>query len=172
MLSNTRMIYKLIILYFLDSVDFALSNAVISDFILEKGYTDYFNIQTAFNELAQEQLIKSEATLKTTSYIITEDGKKTLDCFHYELSPAIKNEIKEYLNENFNSIVEMLSVSSDYTRIRANEYLVTMKVSERNTLIASVSLTVSGEEAAQACCRNWDEKNSDIYTYLIRQLLK
>ena len=49
MISTPQTLFKLMILYFLDSVDFSLSNAVISDYILEKGYTDYFNIQKAFS---------------------------------------------------------------------------------------------------------------------------
>ena len=35
-------LYKLIILYILNRVDFPLTNAQISEFILEEGYTTYF----------------------------------------------------------------------------------------------------------------------------------
>ena len=34
-------LYKLIILYMLDKVDFPLTNSQISEFVLDKGYTDY-----------------------------------------------------------------------------------------------------------------------------------
>ncbi len=171
MTSTPQMIYKLMILYFLDSVNFPLSNAVISDYILDKGYTDYFNIQKAFSELCEEGLIESETSHKSTSYHLTDDGKQTLDCFHYELSPAIKTEIKEYLKEHFNTIIEMLSISSDYTRIRNNEYLVTMKITERDTLITEVKLTVSSEAAARECCLGWEKNSSDIYSFLVKKLM-
>ncbi len=171
MISTPQTLFKLIILFFLDSVDFSLSNAIISDFILGHGYTNYFNIQTAFNELEEESLISSSSSHKSTYYRITEDGKQTLDCFHYEISAEIKQEIKDYLKEHFNEIIETLSVSSDYSRIRMNEYLVTCKIVERDTLLASVQLTVATEEMAQNACLNWTANNSSIYAFLVKSLL-
>ena len=46
-------LYKLIILYMLDKVDFPLTNSQISEFVLDKGYTDYFKLQQALSELAE-----------------------------------------------------------------------------------------------------------------------
>lgn len=171
MISTPGTLYKLMILWFLDSVDFPLSNAIISNYILEKGYTDYFKIQTTFSELEEASLISSTSSHKTTYYTITDDGKKTLECFHHEISQEIKAEIKDYLKTHFNEIVEMLSISSDYTKIRKNEYLVSCKFTERDSVLASIELTVSNEESAQVVCKNWAEKNSEIYSYLIKTLL-
>ena len=42
-------LYKLIILYMLDKVDFPLTNSQISEFVLDKGYTDYFKLQQALS---------------------------------------------------------------------------------------------------------------------------
>ncbi len=171
MISTPQTLFKLMILYFLDSVEFSLSNAIISDYILGAGYTDYFNIQKAFSELEDESLIISTSTHKTTYYNITDDGRKTLECFHYEISKDIKNEIKEYLKEHFRDIVEALSVVSDYTRVRMNEYSVSCKITERDQVLASVGLTVSDEETARTVCGNWADHNNDIYSYLIKILL-
>ena len=38
-------LYKLMILYLIEKVDFPLSNSQISEFILDKGYTNYFTVQ-------------------------------------------------------------------------------------------------------------------------------
>lgn len=171
MISTPQTLFKLMILFFLDSVDFSLSNAIISDFFLDRGYTNYFNVQTLFSELEDEKLISSSSTHKSTYYTITNDGKDTLNCFHYEISPDIKNDIKEYLKEHFNTIVEMLSVNSDYSRVRTNEYIVNCKICERDSLIASVSITVASEELARLVCSNWEKNNSEIYSFLIKSLL-
>ena len=171
MISTPQTLYKLIILYFLDSVDFSLSNAIISEYILGKGYTDYFTIQKSLSELEEEKLIESSSTHKSTYYTITDDGKQTLDCFHYEISQTIKDEIKNYLKDHFTDIIDYLSVVSDYERVRKNEYLVTCKLLERDTLIASVSLTVTTEEAAQDVCNNWSKNNAAVYAYLCKNLM-
>lgn len=172
MISTPQTLFKLMILFFLDSVEFPLSNAVISDYILGAGYTDYFNIQTAFSELEDELLIVSASTHKTTYYSITDDGRKTLECFHYEISNKIKDEIKTYLKEHFSEIVEALSVVSDYMRVRANEYLATCKIMERDSMLASIGITVPDEESARLVCKNWADKNNEIYSYLVKTLLK
>ena len=39
-------LYKLMILYLIEKVDFPLSNSQISEFILDKGYTNYFTVQS------------------------------------------------------------------------------------------------------------------------------
>ena len=42
------MLYKLMVLYMLNKVDFPLTNSQISEFILDKGYTNYFTLQQMF----------------------------------------------------------------------------------------------------------------------------
>ena len=51
-MADTFTLYKLIILYMLDKISFPLSNAQLSEFILEKEYTDYFTVQSALSELS------------------------------------------------------------------------------------------------------------------------
>ena len=59
-------LYKLIVLYMLDRVDFPLSTSQISEFVLDKGYTTYFKLQQALSELIPLRLI----ILKTTFHRI------------------------------------------------------------------------------------------------------
>lgn len=171
MTSPIQTIYKLTILYMLDCVDFQLSNAIISDFILKEEFTDYFNIQTALNELIDDGLITSSTTYKTTYYGLTADGKETLGCFHYEISGQIKNDVKEYLKEHFNEIVETLSVVSDYSKYSDNNYIAECKILERGTFLASIKLSVQSEHQAHSVCSNFKNNCSDIYTYLVKNLL-
>ena len=44
-------LYKLIVLYMLDQVDFPLTGAQVSDFILTKEYTSFLTLQQAISEL-------------------------------------------------------------------------------------------------------------------------
>lgn len=54
-------LYKLIILYMLDKVDFPLTNSQISEFILNEGYTTYFKLQQALSELLDSGFIREES---------------------------------------------------------------------------------------------------------------
>ena len=57
MTSESLKLYKLIILYFLSKTKQPISNAIISDFILDKGYTDYFSIQQTLASLTDDKMI-------------------------------------------------------------------------------------------------------------------
>ncbi len=77
-MAETLTLYKLIILCMLDKVEFPLSNAQISEFILEKEYTDYFTVQQAVSELLDAGLIRLVPLRSTSLYRITPEGEKTL----------------------------------------------------------------------------------------------
>ena len=63
-------LYKLIILHMLEHIDFPLSNAQISDFFLDREYTDYFTIQQVIHDLMDSGLVRTENTHNSTRYII------------------------------------------------------------------------------------------------------
>lgn len=171
MTSDAMTLYKLIILFILDKVDFSLTNAQLSDFILNKGYTNYFNIQQAINELEEVELIHGK-TIRNSSYFeITREGKETLSFFNKEIGDTIKNEILEYLRENKYQLREEVSTVSDFYEEKKGEYITRCYVQERGSKIVEVSLNVSSEEEAMSICNNWRDKSQEIYAYLMRELL-
>ena len=89
-------LYKLIILHMLEHIDFPLSNAQISDFFLDREYTDYFTIQQVIHDLMDSGLVRTENTHNSTRYIITPAGKETLHFFHDKISPSIEEDIAAY----------------------------------------------------------------------------
>ena len=62
MATDASTLYKLIILYMLDRVNSPMTNAQISEFVLEKGYTTYFTLQEVLNTLISDGFITEEAT--------------------------------------------------------------------------------------------------------------
>ena len=87
-------LYKLIILYMLKKVDFPLTNAQISEFVLDQEYTTYFTLQQAISELVEAGLIRMETIRNTSQYYLTEDGDMTLGYFTQRTSTAISRKTK------------------------------------------------------------------------------
>ena len=52
-------VYKLIVLYMLQNTENTLTNSQISEFILDREYTNYFHLQQAISELVEAELITS-----------------------------------------------------------------------------------------------------------------
>ena len=56
MIQEPETLYKLMILYMLDKVNFPLTNSQLSEFFLDKEYTTYFTLQSVLTELAEATL--------------------------------------------------------------------------------------------------------------------
>ncbi len=168
---ETLMLYKLIILYILDRVDFPLTNAQLTHFITEKEYTSYFNVQQVLSDLVEDGFISLHQTKSSSQYRITPEGKETLDFFYQNISRNIRDDIDMYLSEQKYSLREEVSNIADYYEVKKNEYIVQLQVIERDTKIIEISLTVPTKENAETICAHWKKKNADIYAYVLNTLL-
>ncbi len=163
--------YKIIILFILEKVGDPVPHSVLAGFLLDKGYTTYFNLNQALAELVDTDLIAEQATHDTSYYHLTEAGKKTSSLFCNDLSKEIRTDITNYLTDNKFEILEAVSLYTDYTRIGANEYVATCSVKENGTPLLELRLGVSNEQEAQAACRNWKDKSASLYEKVITELL-
>jgi len=170
MTSEASKLYKLIILYFLSRTRQPMPNAIISDFILTNGYTDYFSIQQTLASLTENKMVKAEHTRSASYYSITQSGTETLGFFGNQLPDGTKIQIDEYLDKNKVNIVKSSTVHTDYTKAKPGEYIVKASVLERGSTIFGLSLNVPSEEDAIQACKRFKEKNEDIYHYLLKRL--
>lgn len=165
-------LYKLIVLYMLEKVDFPLSNTQISDFFLEKEYTNYFTVQQVMHDLIETDLIHTESTHSNTQYTITAAGKETLHFFHDKISAAIQNDILHYFDKHKVELKNENSVLSDYYKTTNNEYAARCQLKEHGNPMIDLTLTVHTKDQAEAICANWKDQTSAVYAYLMELLLK
>lgn len=76
MLQDPLTLYKLIVLYMLNRVNFPMTNAQVSDYILEKEYTNYLTLQQVINELSDAHMISLETIRNRTHLSITAEGRR------------------------------------------------------------------------------------------------
>lgn len=172
MQSDTFMLYKLMILYILSRVNFPLTNAQLTSFILEKEYTNYFNLQQVISDLLDDAFITMKTIRNSSLYRITDTGKETLLLFDNMISSGIKEDIEAYLRVNKYELQEEVSTPADFYQIKKGEFSTHLSVIERDTPIIDLTLVVTTEEEAERICNNWKEKSSDVYTYLMSSLLE
>ncbi len=67
MLSDPITLYKLMILYMLDHVNFPLTNSQLTDFFLDHEYTTYFTLQQALNPPTIPPATRSQKRVTTRS---------------------------------------------------------------------------------------------------------
>lgn len=154
----------------LDRVTFPLTNAQISDFVLEKEYTNFLTLQQVINELTEAGMISSQSNRNRTHLAITKEGRETLHYFENRVSDAIKADIMTYFQENEFTLRNEVSVLGDYYKSTSGEYEAHLVAKDRGINLIDITLSVPVEEVAAAICDNWQKKNQDIYKYLIQEL--
>ena len=171
MFQDPLTLYKLIVLYMLDRVNFPLTNAQVSDFILEREYTNYLTLQQVINELLDARMITSRTILNRTHLSITPEGRETLHFFQNRINHGIKNDIDSYFRENEYVLRNEVSVLGDYYyRAGIGEYEAHLVAKDRGVSLVDIRMAVLTEEIARSICDNWQKKNQEIYQYLTGQL--
>jgi len=171
MFQDPLTLYKLIVLYMLDRVNFPLTNAQVSDFILEREYTNYLTLQQVINELLDARMITSRTILNRTHLSITAEGRETLHFFQNRINHGIKKDIDSYFRENEYVLRNEVSVLGDYYyRAGIGEYEAHLVAKDRGVSLVDIRMAVPTEEIARSICDNWQKKNQEIYQYLTGQL--
>lgn len=165
-------IYKLTILYMLDKAGFPLSNTQLSNFFLEKEYTDYFRIQEVIGTLVDSNLISAESTHSNTQYSLTSAGRETLNFFRDKITDGILQDVRDFFDENKFEFRQENSSVADYYKTTNQKYAVRCQVRSDNVTIIDLTLTVNTREQAEAICAHWKDNNDDVYAYLMDILLK
>ena len=170
-MSEPLTLYKLIVLYMLQKVDFPLTNSQISEFILDHGYTTYFTLQSVLSELSESEMIRQETIRNSSYYSITDSGEEALRYFQNRISRSIRDEIDQYLKENKMQLRDEVSVIADYYKNTADEYSVRCVVREKYSNPIDLTITVPDEVQAKIACRNWKQNCQKIYEFVMKELL-
>ena len=114
MAMDSSTLYKLIIMYMLNKVNFPLTNTQITDFFLEKEYTNYFNVQQVISELIDSHLISVETVRNTSYYHITSEGGETLGFFVNKIPSGIIDDMDLFLIKNKYELRNEVGTIADY----------------------------------------------------------
>lgn len=169
-MSDPLTLYKLIILYMLNRVDFPLTKAQIGDFILEREYTNFLTLQQAIGELIDAGFVTAKSIRNRTHLILTEDGRQTLSFFGNQISDSIKKDIDEYFRNHELEMRNEVSILADYYKSTSGEYEAHLIAKDKGISLIDLTLSVPLEETAISICDNWQKKNQEIYQYLIEHL--
>lgn len=166
------MIYKITTLEMLSKAEEPLSNVQITDFFLDCGYTDYFNVQQVLNDLLNSRLISSETMHNNTRYRLTEEGAATLELFYDKITDAITEDLQAYLQEHRIEFRKDNALSAHYDKAVGGGYLVHCRAREGQRDIIDLTLHVATREQAETICNNWKVRSEDVYMTLMDTLIQ
>ena len=171
MSTDATTLYKLMVLYMLNKVNFPLSNSQIAEFMLDRQYTNYFTLQEVLHSLANDGFVQILTYRSSTQYKLTREGIDTISFFDSKISPAIREDIDKYLKENKYDLKCEVGTTSDYYKSTGGDYIVHCQVKEGNTNLIELNIAVPLEQQADAMCAKWKDASQDIYDFVIHKLM-
>ncbi len=164
-------LYKLMILYMLDNLEFPMTTSQLSEFFVNKGYTSYFHLQQAINELHDARFIRGEVVRNTTNYYLTASGQETLDMFLGKIPDPIKKDILDYFSLKKYQLRKEVDITADYYPLKKGEYMVKTQIKEKGSTLMELYLNVVSKEQAIEVCDKWSEKCESVYSKVMELLL-
>ena len=154
----------------LNKVKFKLTYSQISEFILEKEYTNFMTLQQVISDLQDTELIKTDTLNNRTYFTITDEGRNTLSYFGNRIGDAIVEDIDSFLAQKHLELKNEASITATYYKSTSGEFEADLVAKEKDTILAEIKLSVPTEDMAVTICDNWQDKNQSIYKYLMQEL--
>lgn len=170
MLSDTKTLYKLMVLYMLKQVGSPVAASSLSDFFISHQYTNYFTLQDVYSELSETELISISNMQNSVRYTITHDGEETLGFFSNKIPAGIIDDINSYLKDNKFKIRNEVGTSANFYKSTGQDYIVHCEVLEGKAPLIAIDLSIPDKDQAERMSKNWKSKSQDIYSYIIKKL--
>lgn len=163
---------KLIILHTLAEFNVPLTNTQTTEFILEQDLMNYFELQQYLNDLVNTSMLEYSESEGDFYYLITENGKNSVEFFADRLSKSIRRKINDAIESKKKAIVTFTSIDADYEKLDDNEYVVHLTVEENQVKLIDMKLNMISNKHAKMVCDNWKKNAQFLYGDILALLTK
>ncbi|MCQ2492088.1 MAG: DUF4364 family protein [Lachnospiraceae bacterium] len=171
MTQDTNLLYKLIVLFMLDQVEFPLTNSQIVEYVIDRGYTNYFTLQSVINDLVESEMIYVENVRNSSLYHIQSAGREAIEMFGDRMSSAIKEDILLYFEENRFELRNEVEITAEYYNNKKDDYFIHGVIKEKGNILLELTLNVGTKDDAVRICDHWNKNSSDVYGMLVEKLI-
>ena len=161
---------KLLLLYILNGIKLSISNNQLTQIMLENNFINYFTLQQYISELVASNFLEYIESNNKHRLVITKEGNKTLNFFIERISNTKKRAIDNYLKKQIDNIKKEITITSDYTIEKENNFIVNLKAMENDSILIDIKLNVASNNQARGLCSKWQNNSSDLYSKIIQLL--
>ena len=163
---------KLILLYALDKMEVALQESVILDMVTENNWLNYMDCKVALTDLIKNNMITNVATKGCNPrYAITSDSREGLKHYFVEIPSSLRENIAEIIKLNKIKYRKKQDYFSDYYKNTDGTYTVVLKIESTNTPLMDLKLVFQNRNKAKWLFKNWSEKASTLYEFILENLI-
>ncbi|TJX13773.1 DUF4364 family protein [Tissierella creatinini] len=157
---------KLLILYIIKNIPLPLTNAQLTELILEKGFMNFFALQQYLIELNEGDLIKVDDL--TMNYQLLQKGEDMLELFKGKIPERIIQELDIEFNHIEKAKVKETQVVGDYYQKENQQYTVNLKLVENHETLFSLYFDVATEDQSKKITNIWKENTQSIYENILQ----
>lgn len=161
---------KLLLLYILKELNRPISNTQLTEIVLENNLINYFTLQQYISELDSSEFIRYEDISEKKLIVLTKKGENVLSFFKDRISPSKISILTKYISDKIELIKKELTIHSDYTIIKDDNFVVELKAIEDTLPLIDLKITVPSKKQATILCSKWQENPSEIYNKIINIL--
>lgn len=163
--------HKLLILYFMSSINSSINSMDITNFLIENNYTDYLTAQQYFAELSEQGLINLYQNDKKVFYKINEKGLQTLELFNNRLSSGNRNVVDTYLKDFQDLSTNTLHATFDYDIIDDDVYNIKCSISKDKKTLYNLEIPNVSKVKLDKIKDKWETNKLSIMKYLKDNLI-
>ncbi len=162
---------KLLLLLALDCMNMPITGIYINDLLLQPGYMNYFNIQTALGELVEAGCIdRIPDSDGIPMYAINEKGKETFREFSYLLPDGLATKYEDHIIKNRAQVKRLIEINASVFTVGKDDYYVRCFVRDKGTYVIDLKIPAASRDDANKICRAWRENSSEIFTEILKTL--
>ena len=164
---------KLLLLYLIDKMDLPLSRSQITDYILEAEFMDYYTLQQALADMAEQGYLEVQQNNNTTRYTATEEGLQTLEYFEKHIPLPVRAKINAYIKENRKNIQrDFETTATFFPNVENDEFVVKCGAYEEGRVLMEISISVDTREQARTVQNNWKSNAKVLYGEILMTLAR
>ncbi|MBK5252393.1 MAG: DUF4364 family protein [Peptostreptococcaceae bacterium] len=161
---------KLVLLHLFMKMDYPLTNAEITDFVVSLDLMDYFTLQQYLVELADGGMLEYSKSESDFIYLITTKGIESLDYFKNRLPDGLILLINEGVSNYRKQHAMRTRVGCSHSKLSDSEYVVDLSIMENELTLINLKLSVVSNKQAKEICERWKNTSSDVYGTIIKML--
>jgi len=162
---------RLMLLFFLQKVDFEITRNQLFRIFAENDWMDYFDFQTRLTELEEDALVAAIPCAFGQGYRITPQGEQTLSMFLEELPYSLREKLSASAAENRDAVRSEAQFYARQTAMPDGGYLAVLRLLDKTSHILDISMRFPTAQLAQAACDAWPRQAEGIYQAMLNALV-
>jgi predicted transcriptional regulator len=159
---------KLILLYLIREKE-NITPAELSDFILFRGYMDYFAMENYITELLESELILRLKLDDKVYYTLHPQGEEVVELFRARIPHSIREDIRIYAQNSFLHRSPLLAAEAQ-VESDSEECTVTCRIYDYDRSVLEVRVTAGSEEEVNRIRNAWQQKGMAIYWNVLKEI--